>query len=76
MRPSLYSRVLRSTFWTSMVVALMALTLSAAPSKQQQCKNSCDISYHFCVQHAFNKFGKKQCAATRATCKRGCPVLR
>jgi hypothetical protein len=59
-----------------MVVALMALTLSAAPSKQQQCKNSCDISYHFCVKRAFNKFGRKQCAATRATCKKGCPVLR
>ncbi len=55
---------------------LMALTLTAAPSHQAQCKNSCDISYNFCTQHAIGKLGKKQCKATRSTCKKGCPADR
>jgi len=67
---------LRSKFWAALVLSLMALTLTAAPSKQKQCKNSCDITYHFCMQHAFTKFGKKQCSAQRSNCKRGCPALR
>jgi hypothetical protein len=74
MRPWFRSKVLGSKFWAATVLVAMALTLTAAPSKQRQCRNSCDISYHFCIQHA-NKFGKKQCAATRANCKHGCPAM-
>jgi len=55
---------------------LMALTLTAAPSHQKQCKNSCDVSYRFCMQRAIGKLGHKQCAATRTTCKKGCPATR
>lgn len=56
----------------TVVLAFMALTLTAAPGKQKQCKNSCDITYHFCMMHAIGKLGKKQCAASRGTCKHGC----
>jgi hypothetical protein len=52
---------------------LMALTLTAAPSKQQQCKNSCDIAYRFCMETAIGKFGKKTCKANRSMCKKTCP---
>lgn len=51
---------------------LMALTLTAAPSKQRQCKNQCDIAYRFCMQTAIGKFGKKTCQANRRNCKKGC----
>jgi hypothetical protein len=55
---------------------LMALTLTAAPSPQKQCKNSCDVSYNFCVQRAIGKLGHQQCKATRANCKKSCPAVR
>jgi hypothetical protein len=55
---------------------LMALTLTAAPSRQKQCKNSCDVTYTFCMQHAIGKLGRHQCKANRAACKRGCPAIR
>jgi hypothetical protein len=55
---------------------LTALTLTAAPSQQKQCKSSCDVSYNFCMQRAIGKQGRKTCAANRATCKKGCPALR
>ena len=71
MRPWLSARVRAVA-----VLAVMALTLTAAPSKQRQCKNSCDVSYHFCVQHAIGKLGHKQCSAMRASCKKGCPAVR
>jgi hypothetical protein len=58
------------------VLALTSLTLFAAPSKQKQCKNSCDVSYHFCMMHAIGKLGKKQCSAMRSSCKHGCPATR
>ena len=57
-------------------MSLMALTLSAAPSHQKQCKNSCDVGYRFCKEHAIGKLGRKQCSAMRSTCKKGCPADR
>jgi hypothetical protein len=62
---------MRKTFAAAI---LAALTLTAAPSHQQQCKNSCDIAYRFCIQTAFNKYGKKTCKANRASCKKTCPA--
>jgi hypothetical protein len=59
---------------TLAAMILMALTLTAAPSKQKQCKNSCDITYHFCTQRAIGKLGHKQCVASRSTCKKSCPA--
>ena len=61
---------------TIAALILMALTLTAAPSKLQQCKNSCDISYRFCMQTAIGKFGKKQCQVNRNNCKRTCGPVR
>lgn len=58
------------------VMILMAVTLTAAPSKQKQCKNSCDITYKFCTQRAIGKLGHKQCTANRAACKKSCPATR
>lgn len=55
---------------------LMALTLTAAPSRQKQCKNHCDVDYNFCREKAIGKQGRKTCAANRAACKKGCPALR
>ncbi len=55
---------------------LMALTLTAAPSHQAQCKNSCDVTYNFCMQRAIGKLGKKQCKANRSGCKKSCPATR
>ena len=55
---------------------LMALTLNAAPSRQAQCKNSCNVNYNFCMQRAIGKLGKKQCSANRKSCKKGCPADR
>ena len=54
----------------------MALTLSAAPSHQAQCKSSCNVNYNFCLQHAIGKLGKSQCSAARKNCKKGCPADR
>jgi len=53
---------------------LVALTLTAAPSKQQQCKNSCDISYRNCIRTAVGPLGKKTCKAYRKACKKSCPA--
>jgi hypothetical protein len=55
---------------------LMALTLTAAPSQQKQCKNHCDIDYNVCMRHSFTSVAKKGCKATRTNCKKGCPALR
>jgi hypothetical protein len=55
---------------------LMALTLTAAPDHQAQCKNSCNISYNFCMMRAVGKLGKQQCRANRKNCKKGCPADR
>ena len=51
---------------------LVALTLTAAPSKQQQCKNSCDISYRFCIRTAIGPLGKKTCKVNRNSCRKTC----
>jgi Tfp pilus assembly protein PilE len=53
---------------------LMALTLTAAPSHQAQCKNSCDVTYNFCIHRAVTKLGKSQCKANRSGCKKSCPA--
>jgi hypothetical protein len=58
------------------VAILMGLTLTAAPSHQAQCKNSCEINYNFCMQRAVGKLGKKQCRANRGSCKKSCPADR
>jgi hypothetical protein len=55
---------------------LMALTLTAAPSHQAQCRNSCDVTYTFCMQRAIGKLGKSQCKGNRAGCKKSCPADR
>ena len=68
MRPWLSARVRAVA-----VLAVMALTLTAAPSKQRQCKNSCDVAYRFCMQTAIGKFGKKTCRVNRSNCKKTCP---
>lgn len=62
-------------YLAALVLVFMALTLTAAPSKQKQCKNSCDITYHFCMQRNFTKVGRKQCSAQRASCKKSCPAM-
>jgi hypothetical protein len=51
---------------------LVALTLTAAPKPAQQCRNSCDVTYRFCMQTAAGKLGKKQCQVNRAKCKKTC----
>jgi hypothetical protein len=55
---------------------LMALELTAAPSRQAQCKSHCDIDYNLCRQRAIGKVGRKTCAVNRANCKKGCPAVR
>ena len=57
------------------VLILMALTLTAAPSRQAQCKSHCDVDYNFCMQRAIGKLGHKTCRANRSNCKKGCPAV-
>ena len=52
---------------------LMALTLTAAPSQQKQCKNHCDIDYNFCKEKAIGKWGEKRAPRIARTARRAAP---